>query len=66
MSDWKTVKVDYTLAFVQAKMKPGKLYTEKSCDIELDGKILESKQNLYGQRDAPNNFFNYLKKRLQG
>ena len=66
MYDWKTVQVDYTLAFVQAKMKPGKLYTEMPRGFEIDGKILELKRNLYGQRDAPKNFFNYLKKNLQG
>ena len=26
--NWKTVQVDYTLAFVQATVEPGRLYTE--------------------------------------
>ena len=54
-----TKQVDYTLAFVHAEAEPG-TYIEMPRMLEKEGYILELKRNLYGQRDAPLKFFNYL------
>ena len=64
--NWKTVQVDYTLAFVQATIEPGKLYCKMPKGYEQEEKVLELKRNLYGQRDAPKNFFEHLSKNLRG
>jgi hypothetical protein len=57
--DLKTVQVDYTNAFVQAKAAPG-TYIEMPRMFEEKGYIYELKRNLYGQRDAPIKFFEHL------
>ena len=61
---WKSCQVDYQLAFVQAKIKPGSLYCEMPRGFEQKGMILELKRNLYGQRDAPKNWFAHLRSNL--
>lgn len=62
--DLKTVQVDYTNAFVQAKAKPG-TFIEMPKLFERPGYVLELKRNLYGQRDAPIRFFEHLKQGLE-
>ena len=62
--DLETKQVDYTLAFVHAEAEPG-TYIEMPRMFEKKGYILELKRNLYGQRDAPLKFFNYLKDGLE-
>ena len=62
--DLETKQVDYTLAFVHAEAEPG-TYIEMPRMFEKKGYILELKRNLYGQRDAPLKFFNYLKDGLK-
>lgn len=57
--DLKTVQVDYTNAFVQAKASPG-TYIEMPRMFEEKGYIYELRRNLYGQRDAPIKFFEHL------
>ena len=61
---WKSCQVDYQLAFIQAKIEPGSLYCEMPRGFEQKGMILELKRNLYGQRDAPKNWFNHLRLNL--
>ena len=60
----KTKQVDFTLAFVQAKLDPG-TYIEMPRLFEEEGKVLELKRNLYGGRDAGANFFFLLKNSLR-
>lgn len=60
----KTVQVDYTNAFVQAKAEPG-TYIEMPRAYQEKGFIYELKRNLYGQRDAPIKFFEHLKTGLE-
>ena len=62
--DLDTKQVDYTLAFVHAEAEPGTCI-EMPRMFEKEGYILELKRNLYGQRDAPLKFFNYLKAGLE-
>ena len=62
--DLETKQVDYTLAFLHAEAEPG-TYIEMPRMFEKKGCILELKRNLYGQRDAPLKFFNYLKAGLE-
>ena len=62
--DLKSKQVDYTLAFVHAEAEPG-TYIEMPRTFEKPGFVLELKRNLYGQRDAPLKFFNYLKDGLE-
>ena len=62
--DLDTKQVDYTLAFVHAEAEPG-TYIEMPRMFEKEGFVLELKRNLYGQRDAPLKFFNYLKEGLE-
>lgn len=62
--DLKTVQVDYTNAFVQAKAAPG-TYIEMPRMFQEEGFIYELKCNLYGQRDAPIKFFEHLKSGLE-
>jgi hypothetical protein len=60
----ETKQVDYTLAFLHAKIDPG-TYVEMPRGFEKDGYVFELKRNLYGLRQAPLNFFNHLKDQLE-
>ena len=60
-----TVQVYYTSAFVQAKITD-KLYVEMPQGFRQPGKVLKLKKILYGLRQAPRNFFNHLKGKLEG
>ena len=62
--DLKTKQIDYTLAFVHAKSKPG-VFIEMPRGYEREGYVLELKKNLYGSRDAPKNFYYHLKQQLE-
>ena len=64
MLELKTKQVDFTLAFVQAKLPPGR-YIEMPRCFEQEGMILELKRNLYGGCDAGMNFFLLLKTELE-
>ena len=58
-----TAKVDYTAAFLQAKVE-GNVYVEMSRGFREPGKVLKLKQNLYGLCQSPRNFFENLKAQL--
>ena len=60
----KTVQVDYTLAFVQAKAEPN-IYIKMPKLFEVQGMVLLLKRNLYGLSQAPRNFYNHLRKGLE-
>jgi hypothetical protein len=60
----KTKQVDFTLAFVQAKLDPG-TFIEMPRLFEQEGMVLELKRNLYGGKDAGANFFFLLKEQLE-
>ncbi len=62
--DLKTKQIDYTLAFIHAKSKPG-VFIEMPRGYEREGHVLELKRNLYGSRDAPKNFYYHLKNQLE-
>ena len=64
MLELKTKQVDFTLAFVQTKLPPGR-YIEMLRCFEQEGMVLELKRNLYGGCDAGMNFFLLLKKQLE-
>ncbi|CAB9526109.1 expressed unknown protein [Seminavis robusta] len=74
-----TRQVDYTAAFVHAdidnppgydlmseeeKARQG-VYVEMPRGFAKDGKVLRLRKSLYGLRQAPRNFFNFLKNNLE-
>ena len=62
-----TKQVDYTLAFVQAKLDPKDppIYIEMPRMFERPGHILKLRRSLYGLRRSPLNFFLHLKSGLE-
>ena len=56
---FSTKQVDYTLAFVQAKLDPKEppVYVEMPQLFEKPGHMLRLKRSLYGLRQSPLNFF---------
>ena len=62
-----TKQVDYTLAFVQAKLDPTDLpiFIEMPRMFEKPAHVLRLKRSLYGLRQTPLNFFLHLKKGLE-
>ena len=62
--DLKTKQVDYTLAFCHAPVT-GEVYVEMPRMFAREGHVLKLKKNLYGQKDAPLNFFLFLKEELE-
>ena len=60
----KSVQVDYTNAFVQAKIED-EIYCEMPRMFQREGYILRLKRNVYGLRQAPLNFFLLLKEALE-
>ena len=58
-------QVDYTLVFIHADVD-SEVYVEMPRLFEQEGKILKLKRNVYGLRQAPKNFFLYLKEGLEG
>jgi hypothetical protein len=59
-----TKQVDYTLAFVHADLKDD-VYVRMPRMFERPGYIYKLKKSLYGLRQAPLNFFLYLKEGLE-
>ena len=62
--DLKTKQVDYTLAFCHAPVT-GEVYVEMPRMFAREGHVLKLKKNLYRQKDAPLNFFLFLKEELE-
>jgi transposase InsO family protein len=62
-----TSQVDYTAAFVQAKLpaSDGEIFVEMPRGFSTGGKVLKLKRSLYGLRQSPKNFFDHLKERLE-
>ena len=62
-----TKQVDYTLAFVQAKLdeKEPPIYIEMPCMFEKPGHVMKLKRSLYGMKQSPLNFYLHLKKGLE-
>ena len=62
-----TKQVDYTLAFVQAKLdkKDPPIFIEMPRMFEKKGHVLRLKQSLYGIQQSPLNFYLHLKKGLE-
>ena len=62
-----TKQVDYTLAFVQAKLdeKDPPIFIEMPRMFEKPGHILKLKRSLYGMRQSPLNFYLHLKRGLE-
>jgi hypothetical protein len=59
-----TKQVDYTLAFVHADLKDD-VYVRMPRLFERPGYVYKLKKSLYGLRQAPLNFFLYLKEGLE-
>jgi hypothetical protein len=60
----KTAQVDYTAAFVQAKIDED-VYVAMPRGKLKPGKILKLQRSLYGLKQSPNNFFDHLKEQLE-
>ena len=62
-----TKQVDYTLAFVQAKLDPNEppIFIEMPRMFEKPGHVLKLKRSLYGMKQSPLNFYLHLKKGLE-
>ena len=74
-----TLQVDYTAAFVcspidwppdydnmtKEEQQQSGVYVEMPKGFGIPGKVLKLKRSLYGLRQSPQNFYEYLKKRLE-
>ena len=59
-----TVQADIELAFPHADVDE-EIYVEMPQGFTLPGKVLKLKKTLYGIKQGPRNFFNYLKAQLE-
>ena len=59
-----TAQVDYTAAFVQAKIQDD-VYVAMPRGKLKPGKVLKLLRSLYGLKQSPKNFFDHLKERLE-
>ena len=59
-----TQQVDYTTAFLHAPIED-EVYVEMPQGYRQNGKVLRLKKSLYGLKQSPKNFFNYLKGNLE-
>ena len=59
-----TTQVDYTAAFVQAKIDED-VYVAMPRGKIKPGKVLKLQRSLYGLKQSPKNFFDHLKERLE-
>ena len=59
-----TAQVDYTAAFVQAKIDED-VYVQMPRGFRKPNTVLKLNRSLYGLRQSPRNFFNHLKENLQ-
>jgi hypothetical protein len=59
-----TAQVDYTAAFVQAKIDED-IYVAMPRGKLKSGKVLKLLRSLYGLKQSPKNFFEHLKERLE-
>ncbi|KAG7374494.1 reverse transcriptase RNA-dependent DNA polymerase [Nitzschia inconspicua] len=57
-------QVDYTAAFVHAPIEE-EVYVQMPRGFAEPGKVLKLKRSLYGLKQSPRNFFNYLKGNLE-
>ena len=60
-----TKQVDYTTAFLHAPIKD-EVYVEMPRGYTQPGKVLRLNRSLYGLKQSPKNFFEYLKENLEG
>jgi len=60
-----TRQVDYTAAFVHAPMEED-VYIDMPRGFSEPGKVLKLKKLLYGLKQSPRNFFQFLKSKLEG
>ena len=58
-----TVQVDYVAAFLHAPMEE-EVYVHMPRGFKIPNKVLKLKKSLYGIKQSPRNFFNYLKEKL--
>ena len=62
--DLQSVQVDYTATFFQALLT-NKVYVEMTCRFKEKGMVLKLKRNLYGLKQATQNFYVHLKTNLE-
>ena len=69
VNDWKTKQLDYTLAFPQAPVER-ELYMQIPKGLTINGvnnpndQLLQIHQNIYGQKQAGQGWFQHLRKRF--
>ena len=61
----KTKQVDYTAAFTHAPIGNKEVFCEMPRGFSEAGKVLKLKKSLYGLRQSPINFFNFIKGKLE-
>jgi hypothetical protein len=60
-----TMQVDYTAAFLQAKLGEHKeVYVEMPRGFKEEGKVLRLKRALYGLKQSPKTWFEHLRSKL--
>jgi hypothetical protein len=59
-----THQVDYTAAFIHAPINED-VYVDMPRGFSESGKILKLKKSLYGLKQSPQNFFQFLKGKLK-
>ena len=60
-----TKQVDYTAAFVHAPVGEKDVFVEMPRGFKQSGKVLKLKKSLYGLKQSPVNFFNFIKGKLE-
>ena len=61
----ETQQVDYTAAFTHAPIGDKDVYCEMPRGFSQPGHVLKLKKSLYGLKQSPRNFFNFIKGKLE-
>ena len=61
----ETKQVDYTAAFTHAPIGNKEVFCEMPRGFAEEGKVLKLKKSLYGLKQSPVNFFNFIKDKLE-
>ncbi|CAJ1969856.1 unnamed protein product [Cylindrotheca closterium] len=61
----KTKQVDYTASFTHAPIGDKEVFREMPRGFAKKGKVLKLKKSLYGLKQLPVNFFNFIKGKLE-
>ncbi|CAJ1969020.1 unnamed protein product [Cylindrotheca closterium] len=61
----ETKQVDYTAAFTRAPIGDKEVFCEMPRGFAKEGKVLKLNKSLYGLKQSPVNFFNFIKGKLE-